>query len=250
MDLGIKGRLALVTGASKNIGKAIAQELAREGARVVIVARSVDGLEAVRRDMKDPGQHHCVALDLMEEKNIQELARVIQGIGPLDIMVHNLGGSNGVFQPFAPASDWAKVWQYNLGIGHELNRIFIPPMIERKWGRVVHLSTLSTRTHKGYAPYVVAKCAVDGYVTRMSREISKHNVIMSAVQPGAIVTEGRYFAKIQKENPAELQDFFKNNLLMGRLGQCEEVGRVTAFLCSEQAGFMAGSIVAVDGGGM
>ena len=250
MNLGIENRLALVTGASRYIGRAIALELAREGARVVIVARSADMLDSVRREMTNPNKHHAIALDLMASGSIQELVRKIQTIGPLDIMVHNLGGSMRVTSPFAPSEEWIKVWQYNLGIGHELNRIFIPLMIQRKWGRIVHLSTLATRTYKAHAPYVVAKCAVDGYVKTLSREIAKDNVIMSAIAPGAIYKEGQYWAKLKEENPTALQDYFKNNLPIGRLGECEEIGRVAAFLCSEQAAYMAGSIVAVDGGGM
>lgn len=250
MDLGIKDRLALVTGCSRGIGRGIAKELAREGARVVMVARNAEALETARREMADPEKHHVVALDLMAEGNIQKLADTINKLGNLDIIVHNLGGSAMVFQSMSPAEDWKKVWQFNVGICHELNRIFIPPMVQRKWGRIVHLSTLSTTTYNGYAAYVSSKCALDGYVKTVSREVSQHNVIISAVAPGAIYSEGRYFAKIQKENPAALEAYFKEHLPIKRLGQAEDVAYAVAFLCSNQASFMAGAIVGVDGGGM
>jgi 3-oxoacyl-[acyl-carrier protein] reductase len=215
-----------------------------------MVARNADALEAVRREMPDPGKHRCVALDLTDGKNIEELACVVKGLGPLDIMVHNLGGSAGVFQPFASVADWAKVWHYNVGIGHDLNRIFIPSMIDRKWGRIVHLSTLSATTFKGNPAYVSAKCALTGYVKAIGREVAKHNVVVSAIAPGAVYTEGRYFAKLMKEDPAGLQDFLKNNHAAGRLGTADEFGPMVAFLCSDQAAYMSGSIVAADGGGM
>jgi 3-oxoacyl-[acyl-carrier protein] reductase len=250
MDLGIKDRLTLVTGASRGIGRAIAKELAREGARVILVARSADALDAVRRDMAAPDKHTAVALDLMADGGIQQLAERINQLGNLDLMVHNLGGSASVFQALAPAEDWKKVWQFNVGIAHELNRLFIPPMVQRRWGRIVHLSTLSTVTYNGYAAYVSAKCALDGYVKTVSREVSKDNVIVSAVAPGAIYSEGRFFAKMQKENPAVLDAYFKEHLPIKRLGQAEEIAPVVAFLCSNQASFMAGAIVGVDGGGM
>jgi 3-oxoacyl-[acyl-carrier protein] reductase len=252
VNLGIEDRLALVTGASRGIGRAIALELAKEGARLVIVARSKEPLEAVKRELGGPaGRHHAFALDLMAEGGIAELAAGVDKLGALDITVHNLGGSAMVFPGLAaPVEEWKKVWQFNVGIGHELNRIFVPKMVARKWGRVVHLSTLSTYTYNGYAAYVSAKCALDGYVKTINREVSKDNVIVSAVAPGAIYSEGRHFAKLQKENPAALESYFKEHLPIKRLGRAEEIAPVAAFLCSNQASFMAGSIVGIDGGGM
>ncbi len=252
MDLGIKDRLALVTGASRGIGRAIAHSLAEEGARVLLVARSAEALEAARAAL--PGganRHQAFAADLMAEGGIEALAKAIAGrVGAPEIMVHNLGGSHGVFTSMAPSEDWRKVWQFNVGTAHELNRIFLPSMVAAKWGRIVHLSTLSTTTFNGYAPYVSAKCALEGYVKSVNREVSRDNVILSAVAPGAIYSEGRHFAKLQKEDPAALEAYFKEHLPIRRLGRAEEIGPVVAFLCSEFASFMAGSIVGIDGGGM
>src|SRR5882672_1576157 len=251
MNLQIKDRLALVTGASRGIGRAIALELAKEGARLILVARSADPLQAVKRELGGHAErHHAFALDLMGDGGVAKLSEEIHKLGALDIMVHNLGGSSGVFTTFASSEDWKKVWQFNVGISHELNRIFIPAMVQRRWGRVVHLSTLSTTTYNGYAAYVSAKCALDGYVRTVNREVSKDNVIVSAVAPCAIYSEGRHFAKLQKENPAVLESYFKEHLPIKRLGRAEEIAPVAAFLCSDQASFMAGSVVGIDGGGM
>ena len=251
MDLRIEDRLALVTGASRGIGRAIAVALAREGARVILVARSQEQLEVVRKEIATTERkHYCYAIDLMAEDGVARLIKAITtDLGEPDIVVHNLGGSFGL-PAFAPTEDWKKVWYFNVGIGHELNLAFIPGMVKRRWGRIVHLSTLSTVTYNGYAPYVSAKCALDGYVKSVNREVSKDNVIISAVAPGAIYSEGRYFAKLQKENPAAIEDYFKNHLPIRRLGTAEDIGPVVAFLCSDFASFMAGSIVGIDGGGM
>jgi NAD(P)-dependent dehydrogenase (short-subunit alcohol dehydrogenase family) len=250
MNLGIDGRLALVTGASRGIGAGIAESLAEEGARLVLVARSPEGLEAVRLKLSRPDDHHCVALDLMEEGAPEILADRIDAIGDLDIVVQNLGGTNAVWaDSFAPLEEWSVVWRYNVGIAHQLNRLLIPKMVARKWGRVVHLSTVSTRTHKGYPVYVTAKSGLDGYVRSLSREVARDGVVVSAVAPGAIYVEGRHFAKLQQEDPEALERYFDEALPTRRLGTPRDVGPVVAFMCSEQAAFMAGSIVPVDGGG-
>jgi 3-oxoacyl-[acyl-carrier protein] reductase len=251
MDLGISKRLALVTGASRGIGRAIAIELAREGARVVIVARSQDALDRVKAELPGPERNHrAIAMDLMSANAPAQLAQTLEAdLGCPDILVHNLGGSIGVFPTFAPAVEWQKVWQFNVGVAHELNCVFIPRMVEQRWGRIVHLSTLSTFTYNGYAAYVSAKCALNGYVKCVNREVSKDNVIVSAVAPGAIYSEGRYFAKLQKEDPAALEDYFTHQLPIRRLGRAEDIAPVVAFLSSDLASFMAGAIVGIDGGG-
>ena len=251
MELGLRDKLVLVTGASQGIGRAIAIELAREGARIVAVARNEANLKSLEAELAGgPDRHTLFPMDLMEGKNPEELARRLLKKEAPSVIVHNLGGSLGVRDTFAPASDWERVWRYNLGIVIELNRLLVPAMIERRWGRVVHLSTLSTRTYLGNAAYVSAKAALDAYLKVAGREVAKHNVVFSAVSPGAIFREGRFFAKIQKEDPKAMEDYYRRHLPAGRLGTDEEIGRVVAFLASEHAAFMTGSIVAIDGGGM
>lgn len=251
MDLGINDRIALVTGASKNIGRAIAKALAKEGARLILVSRSGESLGGVAAELGgQPGRHLCVDLNMQLPDSAHRLkARLTGDFSNPEIIVHNLGGSLGVTDPFAPAEEWSRVWHFNVGIAHELNRLFIPSMVSRKWGRIVHLSTLSTQTHDGYAPYVSAKCGLDGYVKSMSRVVSKNNVIMNALAPGLVGLEGRYFMRMQKENPAQLEQYFDNHLPIRRMGTAEEMAVIATFLCSEHAAFMPGAIVRADGGG-
>lgn len=251
MNLGIESRIALVTGASKNIGRAIALALAKEGARVVLVGRSKKDLHNVVAEMLGSNdQHLIIELDLQKIESPIRLKELLKGdFENPDILVHNLGGSLGVTDAFTSVVDWAKVWHFNVGIAHELNRMFVPNMIANKWGRILHLSTLATKTYDAYAPYTSAKCALDGYVKNMSRLISRHNVIMNSLAPGLINVEGRYFSRMQKENPEMMAQFFENNLPIRRMGTAEEIAMIAAFLCSEHASFMAGSIVRADGGG-
>ena len=250
MNLGIGNRTAVVTGAGRGIGRAIAVALAREGARVILVGRRAETLEVVRQQLDGQDRRHQIfPADLMEDQ-LSRLAEALESqYGSPDILVHNAGGSLGLRDPFAPVTEWQRVWYFNVGAAIEWNRFFIPGMAARRWGRIVHLSTLATVTYDGNAAYVSAKCALNGYVKTVNRMVSKDNVIVSAVAPGAIHSEGRFLAKLHAEDPEGLQRYFDEHLPIRRLGRAEDVAGVVAFLCSEQAAFMAGSIVGIDGGG-
>jgi len=251
VDLGIKNKIVLVTGASKGIGRGLAVGLANEGARMLLVARSAPELKSLLQEISATGvEHHCFVIDLMSPNGPASLIAEIneKGLNP-EIIVHNLGGSLGISNIFASTEDWQRVWRLNVGIGHELNCEFVPTMIKNKWGRIVHVSSLVTKTFGGNPAYTSAKCALDGYIKTLSRHVAQHNVIVSGVAPGAIYTEGRYFAKLRNEDPVMLQKYLDENLPTGRLGEPEDIAPVVALLCSDQASFMAGSIVAIDGAG-
>jgi len=248
VKLGIDGKIALVTGGSKNIGKAICHSLAAEGVRLIIAARDA---AVVKNDFSGEGNDHkYFDVDLMATNGPAELLRFIKenDCWP-DIVVHNLGGSLNVRDTFSDVSEWARVWRYNLGIGHELNCEILPKMIKNYWGRVIHLSTLATSTYEGNAAYLSAKCALEGYVKRVSKELSKHNVIMNIVAPGLVDLEGRYFSKMAKENPEFIENYYDNHLPIRRMCQPSEVADLVAFLCSDRGAYMPGAIVRIDGGG-
>ena len=170
---------------------------------------------------------------------------LLKRLPPIDILVHVIGGSQGVTDTWAPSSDWQKVWRLNLGIAHDLNRVLVPRMQERGWGRVIFISSSAPRLKIGYAPYCSAKGALDAYVGNVSKDISKDGVIMSAVAPGNVYTEGRYFSTLKGR---EKRDFLTNYLPIGRLAHAIEIAKVVGFLASEDASYMAGSVVQVDGG--
>lgn len=249
MDVSLEGKTALVTGSSRGIGRGIAGALAREGAELILVARDEARLEEARKSLPGERRHSALTLDLMKADDLLKLVGFLETRGYPEILVHNLGGSMGVTDPFAPAEDWSKVWHFNLGISHEINRRIVPKMAEKKWGRIIHISTLATQTHEGYPAYIAAKCAVNGYVKCLAREVARHNIVVAAVSPGIVRIEGRYFANLEKEKPEELRAYLKNHLPMMRLGEIGEVADVVAFLCSARASFMTGSNVSVDGGG-
>jgi 3-oxoacyl-[acyl-carrier protein] reductase len=238
MDLGIKGRLALVVGASRGMGLAVAAELEQAGCRVIRVARSIEAsTTACQVDVTDPDRLNAF-IDAMHREH-----------GAPDIIVHVAGGSvvggTTIRESLAPWSEYQKVLQLNLGAAHEINRLFVPIMAAKGWGRVVHFSSNGVKLGTGRAPYIAAKSAVEGYVQIMSREYSKHGVVITAVAPGPIHTPGLF---IYEQDEAWTKAFWEKYVPMGRWGRDEEVAAAVALLCSERASYMPGAVVPVDGG--
>lgn len=222
-------RTALVTGSSRGIGLECCRELLRRSIEVVTVARSGDV---------------AIKCDLMPKGAPEELVKRLPPVD-IDILVHVIGGSQGVTDTWASSQDWQKVWRLNLGIAHDLNRLLIPKMRKRGWGRVIFISSSAPRLKIGYAPYCSAKGALEAYVGIVSKEISRDGVIMSAVAPGTVYTEGRYFSTLKG---AAKRDFLAHYLPIGRLAQAIEIAKVVGFLASDDASYMAGAVVQVDGG--
>lgn len=245
-------KTALVTGASRGIGRAISIRLALDGFRIVAVARDPDELKRLLNSLGAAcSEHIYFATDLEDPQGLASLIDFMtdKAIHP-DVIVNNLGGSLAI-PATAPAVDWQRVWWFNVGIGHELNRTFIPDMADRGWGRLIHVSTLSTRSFGGYAPYVSAKCALEGYVRTMARELvlsGRDKIVVCGVAPGAIRVTGRFLAGLNEEDPERLQDLLIREVKTNRLGEVSEVAHVVSFLASEHSTYMNGSIVEVTGG--
>jgi len=246
MDLGIDGKLALITGASGGIALGIAEALAMEGVRLVLAARTSFALEKILAQLPGGG-HSSVTVDLTSQLAAQTLVRKFGEIGFPDIIIHNLGGSLGVSGVFDSVADWQAVWRLNVGVGIELNNLLIPEMVAKKWGRIIHVSSLASVTFQGNPAYASAKCALDGYVKSLSRVAAKDGVVVSSVAPGAVSLPGRYFSSLE-EAPEERDKYFDQHLPIRRFGSAADIGGVVAFLCSDFAEYMVGSRVAVDGG--
>lgn len=236
-ELGIAGREALVVGGSKGLGLACCRELAAAGCRVTAVARTPTPVEEL------PGEgHRSLTLDLLAPGALEALREL-----PCDIVVHNQGGTLGVNAPLASAADYERVWRLNVGVAVELNGYLLERMRAAGWGRVVHVSSATASTFHGAPAYVSAKAALNAYVKSMARTFAPHNVVLSAVAPGALNVPGRHMAKIQAENNAEWQEYTRHHLARGRLGEPAELAPFVALLCSERAAFAAGTICNLDG---
>jgi 3-oxoacyl-[acyl-carrier protein] reductase len=194
--------------------------------------------------------HYGVSMDLMPEGAPNKLVDNLKmaGFGPIDIIIHNLGGTLDIRDPFCSMDDWQRVWRLNLGIAIELNNLLIPDMQERHWGRIVHISSISAMENHGPVTYCAVKAALTAYSRSMGRFLATDGIVMTAVLPGAVFTEGGYWDITSKERPDHVEKYLSDRMAIRRFGHPDEIGNVVAFLCSEQASFCIGSIVPVDGG--
>ena len=251
MKLGMKGRRGLVTGAGRGIGRACALSLAREGVRVAVVSRTRVDLDSLVAEMGGEGSGHCaVCMDLMVEGAPRELVVRLTELAfePLDLVVHNMGGTLDVTDPFCGIEDWRRVWRFNFEIAVELNLLLVPGMQEREWGRVVHISSISAMENHGPVTYCTAKAALTAYTRSFGGVVAPDGVVVSAVLPGAVFTEGGYWDETSRTRPEHVQKYLAERQRIGRFGRPEEIGDYVAYLCSERASFNTGSIVPVDGG--
>ncbi len=250
MDLKIKGKTALVTAASRGLGNSIAKCLAKEGANIIATARTQSDLDQLLAEIGgEKSGHKKFIVDLASETGPEQLLAFIKKneVTP-DIVVHNLGGNLDITDPLCTLEDWQKVMRFNLEIPIELNRVLIPLMQKKGWGRVCHVSSISALENQGPPAYCAAKAGLTAYVRSLGRYVSKDNVILTSILPGAVFTEGGYWDKASKERPEHVQKYLQERMAVQRFGKPDEIGEVVTFLCSDLASFCVGSAFLVDGG--
>jgi len=180
MDIGIAGKRVLVTGASQGIGRAIALSFAQEGCRVAVIARREKELKDVVAEMGGTrkGHSYC-AIDLMDEdapaRAVKELT---DAQDEFEIVVHNIGGTLGMKNPLAPMEDWQRVWRFNVGIAQEINALVIPPMREKQWGRVIHISSVAALDLRGSCGYGPSKAYLNAYTKVLGRAVAPDGVVV------------------------------------------------------------------------
>ena len=245
MDFQLSGKTALITGASRGIGRAIALGLAREGARVAIAARRVSLLEELAREIAESraGEPLVLESDLYAEGSAEKLAQAAEkALGRVDILVNAAGGSRPY--PFeATKEQWAEGFVVNFVRLRELSHAVIPGMKARSWGRIVNITGSSEP--RGINAANSAKAAVHAWAKGLSREMAAHGITINSIQPGRIMSE-----QILRFHPTEedRRKFAAENIPMGRFGEPEELANLAVFLASPRAGYITGTVTPVDGG--
>ncbi len=244
MDLGIEGKVALVTAATRGIGLAIARALAREGARVAVVARTNKDVERLAGEIGGLG----VAADVLAESDCaRAVADVERSLGPVDILVNNFGARAGASWLDTGVNEFETAFAGNVLVSARITGLVLPGMIERGWGRVVVITSVFGREAGGAPAYNAAKAAEISYVKSLAREVAGKGVTVNGVAPGSILWEGGGWHRRQQADPEGIADFVRREMPMGRFGTVEEVADVVAFVCSRQASLVNGASIPVDG---
>jgi len=218
---------------------------------VAVVSRTASEIKALVDEMGGAGLgHHGAPMDLVPQgapaRLMDRLNRA--NFGPIDIVVHNLGGTLDITDPLCSVDDWRRVWRFNLEVAIELNRLLVPPMQERRSGRIVHISSISAMENHGPVSYCAIKAALTAYSRSLGRVLAPDGIVVTAVLPGAVFTEGGYWDMTSKERPEHVEKYLAERMAIHRFGHPDEIGNVVAFLCSDYASFCIGSVVPVDGG--
>jgi 3-oxoacyl-[acyl-carrier protein] reductase len=252
MDLGIQGKVALVTGGSRGLGKVAALSLAREGVNVAICGRTQSTLDVTVAELEALGvSAQGVIADVTDAEAMPALNQaVVDGIGAIDILVNNAGGSRSR-EDIAdlPLEDFKAAFDLNLFGGYQLMREVIPHMQQQKWGRIINIASIYGREYGGNLSYMAAKSALISATKHAALSLVTDGVLVNSIAPGSISHPEGSWERFQNENPPEVvEDFISRNLPLGRFGWPEPVGDLVAFLASQRADLITGSCIVVDGG--
>lgn len=250
----LAGKKALVTGGTHGIGLAVASEMASQGADVAVLSRSEDRLEQASLELRSHGgEVLSLKADALDSVGIEtawgQLQREWEGV---DILVNNVGGGGRWGNSSILDTEdrvWSEVYQKNVGVSIQLTKLALPFMLEKKWGRVVAITSIYAQISGGKPWFNVAKVAQRTVVQNLARtkELARNGITFNSVAPGAIFVPNTGWDALKSDSPDEYIAF-EDSLPLGRLGRPEEVAKVVGFLCSPGAALVNGATVVVDGG--
>lgn len=257
METGLNGKVALVAGASKGLGRAIAEAFAAEGASLAICARGEKGLASARDAIERIAQApvHTVAADLSRSEDIERVARsALEKFGRVDVLVTNAGGPPvGTFESL-DWSAWQRAVELTLRSAVELTRAVLPGMRERRWGRVLHITSLAVKQPiDGLMLSTSIRSAVTGFSRTLANEVAADGITVNTILPGFMNTERvvelNQATAAREGLPVEqVERRVREQIPMRRIGEPRELAALATFLASERASYITGQSIAVDGG--
>jgi 3-oxoacyl-[acyl-carrier protein] reductase len=257
MDLGLKNKIALVTAASRGLGRAVAEELAAEGASLIICSRKTDAIERVAVEINGTTGSEVlgVAADVANPGDVARLVQSgIERFGRIDILVTNAGGPPaGQFESFTLAQ-WEGATRLLLHSAVELARHTLPGMKERRWGRILNITSIAVKQPvDNLILSNSVRAAVTGFARTLANEVASFGITVNNVMPGYTRTErveelAQMMSEKQGITPAEFIARWEQEIPMRRIGEPREFAALAAFLVSERASYITGTSIPVDGG--
>ncbi|WP_122671075.1 3-oxoacyl-ACP reductase FabG [Pseudomonas viridiflava] len=243
--MSLQGKVALVTGASRGIGQAIALELGRNGAVVVGTATSESGAERISAAFKEAGiEGFGLTLDVCSAESVDSVLSTIQArVGAPLILVNNAGITRDNLMMRMKDDEWYDVVNTNLNSLFRLSKGVLRGMTKARWGRIISIgSVVGAMGNAGQVNYASAKAGLEGFSRALAREVGSRAVTVNSVAPGFIDTD------MTRELPEAQREALLTQIPLGRLGQAQEIANVVSFLASEGAGYVTGATIPVNGG--
>ena len=241
-----KGRVAIITGGSRGIGRAIAELMASRGADLVIADYQFDLAKITASEIAERTSQKVIAVevDVSNLEMAQAMAKtVVDEFGKIDILVNNAGITRDDLLMRMKESDWDDVININLKGAWNCSKAVLRPMMKKRYGRIVNISSVSGQAGQaGQTNYSASKAGLIGFTKAMAREVATRGITVNAVAPGFIPTA------LTNELPNELKDYILTATPMGRMGKPEEIAYAVAFLASDEASYITGQVLGVDGG--
>ncbi len=252
MDLGLTGKVAIVTGSSRGLGLAAARALAADGCSVTISARGEEGLSAARVDIQKTAARGAEVAafqgDLADPDGIEALfERTLRTFGRLDILVNNLGLAGGAGLVETTDEEWQAAFDQTLFPAIRASRRAVPEMRRQGGGSIIMIASIYGRESGGRMTYNAVKAAEISLGKSLAQQLARDNIRVNSVAPGSILFEGGSWHRRQQADPQAIAEFIRRELPFGRFGRPEEVGALVAFLASAKASWISGACVPVDG---
>ena len=245
----LQGRRILITGASRGLGSVCAKAFAADGAKLALMARSAEALEAVRLSCERPAEHVAIAVDLTGDAGLEAKLNEATGfLEEIDAVLHVAGGGLGLREPLISAADLLRLFSLNVAAAAEMNRLLVPSMTEQGRGNLVHVGSIASTDAVASVGYNAVKAALAAYVRSLGNHLASSGIVVTGILPGGFTAPGNSWERLRASEPDVVERFVAERLPRGRLAEADELVPLIAFLCSDAASMMGGCLVPIDAG--